>query len=92
MKWIVSLGLTGWAGIVALAWRLADDRLGALCHYRAEHCDARLVAQRDAVLTNGLTVALVALLGLALAGWLRKERLKAQVQHAASQAGPRTLR
>ena len=91
MKWIVTLGLFGWAGIVALGWKLADARLGSLCHDMPHRCDPKLVAQRDAVLTNGLTVALVALLALALAGWLRRERLKAPAPRAANQAGPRKI-
>lgn len=91
MKWIVALGLAGWAGVVALGWKLADERLGALCHYRAEHCDPKLIAQRDAVLTNGLTVALVAAIAFALAVWLRRERLKAPTLREANQAGPRKL-
>ena len=66
MKRIALVGFTGWAGIVWLAWTLADARLGPLCRYRQLECNARLVAQRDAVLTNGLTVALVGLLALML--------------------------
>lgn len=91
MKWIVTLGLLGWAGIVALGWKLADERLGSLCHFMPQRCDPKLVAQRDAVLTNGLTVALVALLALALAVWVRKERLKDPAPQAANQAEPRKL-
>lgn len=83
--------LLGWSAIVGLGWKLANDRLGAMCHYRAEYCDPKLVAQRDAVLTNGLTVALVALIALALAGWLRRERLRTPAPRAANRAEPRKL-
>ena len=66
MKRIALVGFTGWAGIVWLAYRLADARLGGLCHSMPQYCDPKLVAQRDAVLTNGLTVALVGLLAFML--------------------------
>ena len=66
MKRIALVGFTGWAGIVWLGWHLADARLGGLCHWMEQYCKPALVAQRDAVLTNGLTVALVGLLALML--------------------------
>lgn len=74
MKWIVIAGLAGWAGIVWLAWTLANERIGLGCAYT--HCDPKLIAQRDAVLTNGLTVALVALIAVAVLALVRSERLK----------------
>ena len=65
MKRIALVGFTGWAGIVDLAWNLANDRIDA-CSYGSNGCELRAIAARDAVLTNGLTVALVALLVLML--------------------------
>ena len=56
-KWIVALALTGWAGIVWLAYSLADARIG-LCHYSETSCIVRTTAARDSVLTFGLAVAL----------------------------------
>ena len=73
MKWIVIAGLAGWAGIVWLAWTLANDRIGPGCAHT--HCE-KLFTQRDAVLTNGLTVALVALIAVAVLALVRSERLK----------------
>ena len=64
MKWIALGTLTGWAGIVWLAWALADSRV-AICYFGDERCKITATAARDAVLIGGLTVALV---GLAVAG------------------------
>jgi len=65
MKRIVAGGLLGWAGIVALGWWLAQQRI-ELCpgwpDYADKACVIRATAARDAVLTGGLTVALVGLL------------------------------
>ena len=77
MKWIVLAGFTGWAAIVALAWWLADRRLGSMCQRLEQYCNPALVAQRDAILTGGLTVALVAALAVAVIA-LRSKRLSGQ--------------
>jgi hypothetical protein len=68
MKWIGGIALTGWGAIVWLAWWLADQRLQRCGGYAwtGEPCHMRAAAARDAVLTHGLTVALVALLLLVL--------------------------
>lgn len=75
MKWIVIAGLTGWGGIVWLSWLQADRLLRWACASYTPGCRERLAAQRDAVLTNGLTVALVALLGVACFVAWRRSRL-----------------
>ena len=64
MKRIALVGFTGWAAIVSLAYWQIVERSDAFCSNR--ECYARYAAQRDAVLTNGLTVALVGLLALML--------------------------
>lgn len=74
MKWIVLAGFAGWAGIVGLAWWLADRRLGGMCHWREEYCNPALIAQRDGILTGGLTIALIAALLIAVAV-VRSKRL-----------------
>lgn len=71
MRRTAIVGLTGWSAIVALSWWLADRRI-LLCHYEeSAGCAVRATATRDAVLTNGLTVALVAFAGFALMGGVR---------------------
>lgn len=68
--------LTGWAAIVAVAWRLADRRI-ALCHFLDTPCIVRTTASRDYVLVAGLTVGLVAaLLALALTALYRTRRYR----------------
>lgn len=83
MKWIITLGLLGWAGIVALAWRMANERI-ALCGWGDSNCVIRATAMRDNVLVWGLTAALVALVVVGLAAWVRHERLKRAGQGPAS--------
>lgn len=74
MKWIVTATAIGWAGIVALAWRLADER-AQLCYYIDDKCKIAALATRDATLTSGLTVALVAGAGFAFVALARSGRL-----------------
>ena len=64
MKLIALVGFTGWAGIVWLAWTLADNRIAACRYSEGWTCKMRAIATRDGILTNGLTVALVGLLTL----------------------------
>jgi len=70
---IVTLGLTGWAGIVGLSWWLADRRV-ALCGYDETACKVRATAARDTVLTSGLTVALALILIVAAWSVLTRRR------------------
>lgn len=90
MKWIITAGLAGWAGIVALAWNMADHRI-ARCYYLENDCIIRAAANRDAVLTGGLTVALVAMLGVAVLS-LRLKRTSHRIPREANQAGPKRLK
>ena len=73
-KRIVAFALTGWAAIIALAWWLADQRIG-LCKamtYSAEtRCQVAATAARDFILIFGLTAALVFLVIVA-ALWARR--------------------
>jgi len=66
--------ITGWAGIVALAWWLADRRIGicsGISIYSAEvshtNCIARATAARDSILIYGLSIGLVAAIVLSVA-------------------------
>ena len=72
MKRIVGRALAGWAAIVALAWWLANKRI-LICEWERA-CMVRTVASRDAVLTGGLTVALVGLIVVAFL--MRSGRIK----------------
>lgn len=74
MKRIITLGLIGWTAIVALAWWLADRRIGACRYDSGGACELRATAARDIVLTGGLTVALVALLLVGTAAELIRRR------------------
>lgn len=74
MKWIVLATFAGWAAIVRLAWVLADRRIGQ-CYELDTDCELRATAARDAVLTGGLTVALVAGFALAVVWWIARQRL-----------------
>lgn len=62
IKRIIAGGLVGWAGIVALAWWLAQMRI-EICDKASAtaeaSCAVRATAARDHVLTSGLTVALI---------------------------------
>ena len=64
MKLIALVGFTGWAGIVWLAWTLADNRIAACRYSEGWTCKMRATATRDGILTNRITVALVGLLTL----------------------------
>jgi hypothetical protein len=59
---IVASGLGGWLAIVAIAWRMADNRIAVACGPFAgledPQCLASMQAKRDAILTGGLAVAL----------------------------------
>lgn len=86
MKWIIGGAVTGWAGIVWLAWTLADKRI-ALCEYEMP-CIVRATAARDATLIWGLGIGLAAAVAFALAAWLRGYRfsLPTRAPREASQA------
>ena len=73
---IVALALTGWSGIIALAWWLADRRI-EICGDRMYNrdCIIEAAAARDTVLIAGLSVALAVLIVAALVGARRAERL-----------------
>ena len=77
-KRIVAFALTGWAGIIWLAWWMADKRI-RLCGdswddgYRS--CTIRATATRDFVLTTGLTVALGFIVIAAFVWWRGNERI-----------------
>lgn len=73
MKRIICSGFAGWASIVALTWWLADRRI-ALCGYGEAGCRVRAAAARDAVLTNGLTIGLAAVLAVATMAVLVRSR------------------
>jgi hypothetical protein len=87
MKRIAAAGLAGWTLIVALAWWLADQRIG-VCDYSDGRCELRAVAARDTVLVHGLTVALVALLALAFVIWVRNRRMNPANHIEAGSTGP----
>lgn len=59
---IVAAGLGGWLAIVAMAYRMADNRIGVACgsipSLQDPQCLASMQAKRDAILTVGLAVAL----------------------------------
>lgn len=76
---IIGAGLAGWAGIVALAWRMADKRIG-LCSDLDRDCEIATTASRDFVLTAGLTVALVVIVTAALIWARRTGRLSSFTQ------------
>ena len=65
MKRIVIAGLSGWAGIVGLAYWMANARI-ELCDYGSESCAIATTATRDNLLIGGLVVALVAAVALAV--------------------------
>jgi hypothetical protein len=91
MKWIISGALAGWAAIVRLAWVLADRRIH-IC-FRADTetaCTLRATAARDAVLTGGLTIALLGL--IATAAVLRWRRLKLRAPDEAIRVWPRRVK
>ena len=86
MKRIAVAAALGWGSIVWLGWSLADRRI-AICGSWTDAsdvaCRLRATAARDAILTHGLTVALVAGVSMALlaGGWSRrltagKERIR----------------
>ena len=56
MKWIVIGVLTGGTGIVALAWWLADRRLGQMCYSFESYCNASQLATRDWTLVAGIAL------------------------------------
>ena len=76
MKRIALVGFTGWAGIVWLAWHLAEARIDACRYSEGWTCALRATAARDTTLTNGLTVALLALLTLMLVTVLPDQRAR----------------
>lgn len=55
---IAAVTITGWAAIVAVAWKLANARI-ALCYMTETECIVRTTAARDNVLIAGMVVALV---------------------------------
>ena len=69
VKWIIGAAFIGWAGIIRMAYNMADARAN-LCtngypSYSNE-CAVRALAVRDGILTTGLIVALVAAIIIAL--------------------------
>ena len=86
MKWIAFGALAGWAGIVRLAWVLADRRI-AVCHYDTEGaCALRATAARDAVLTSGLIVALLVVVALAVGWFVLMPRLNRKARPSTGRA------
>lgn len=90
-KRIVALALVGWGAIVALAWYLANKRI-QLCPYdtygpyeKDSACVIRIIAQRDYILTVGLTVALVFLI-LSTVAWAFGKQAIRNVWRAQSQS------
>lgn len=70
LKRVAVIAFVGWAGILALAWWLADRRI-AFCHdtdsYTAQaNCLVRATAARDSALILGLSVGLVGAILLSL--------------------------
>lgn len=93
MRWIAAMALTGWGGIVALAWWLADRRIAA-CYPMDSGCIERAHISRDAVLIWGPSVALAMLTGFALLELRRTKRLNLTdpAQPATIRAGLKRLR
>ena len=75
MKLIVAGVLTGWTGIVALAWWLADRRLGSMCKFMEQYCNASQLATRDWTLVAGIALPFLLISWLALTGRIRIARL-----------------
>lgn len=73
MEWVSGFVLTGWAAIVAVAWNLADKRIGE-CNFESE-CMRAATETRDAVLIWGPGIWLLALVVLALFGMLPGRRV-----------------
>ena len=75
MKWVAAAALTGWAGIVWLAWHLAEARMIA-CKYSGGYtCELRVLTSRDNTLLWGLGIGLAALVWLVIElrrEWIRK--------------------
>lgn len=65
MSRIVAFALSGWAGIVGLAWWLANRRIG-LCHWSETDCIVRATATRDYVLIAGLAFGFAVALSIAV--------------------------
>lgn len=74
MKWNWIVAGTAWAGIVALAWRLADQR-SAVCGSFDADCRFDAAATRDGVLIWGLSIPLALFVLLTIAGRARIGRL-----------------
>jgi hypothetical protein len=57
---ITAVALSGWLAILAIAYRLADNRIAVACGTMLQDggCVARMQAKRDYILTAGLTGAL----------------------------------
>ena len=75
IKWIAAATVSGWAGIVWLAWYLANERVRFCYPMPEENCLIRTTAARDAVLVWGLTIGLVLMASGALAWTLWFARL-----------------
>ncbi len=90
---IIAAGLLGWAGIVAVAWHLADKRIG-LCYELDTKCIIATTADRDFILSLGLSVALIAMIWVAVTWTRRNGRLERapEIFNAASPAPPKRLR
>jgi len=73
MRLIAIGGLAAWAGIVALAWWLADARID-ICGFEKTDCELRATAARDAVLIWGLIVSVISILAVTGVAQYRRHR------------------
>ena len=89
VKWIIGAAFIGWAGIVQLAYSMAEARM-PWC-YSDGACLIRTQATCDYVRTVGLTVALVAAVIVALV-WTRTLPSPSQWRRSAKPAEPTRLR
>ena len=95
VKLIIGAGaLAGWACIIALAYRMAGDRI-ALCptddYGHTTECAVRAAATQANILTLGLTFGLIAVVIAALA-WTGSIRFTIPTHRPAKPAGPTRLR
>lgn len=90
VKLIIGAGFTGWAAIIALAYRMAAARV-TVCYFADVDCIIRTQATRDGILTVGLTVALVAAIIVALV-WTRTVPSPSKWRRSTKPAEPNRLR
>lgn len=91
MRRLMVIGLTGWTSTVAVTWWLADRRLVQFNEELQMACDPKFTAQRDAIVTYGMAVALVFVLVMEWLDLRQRRSLRDPEPRAAKPVEPTLL-